>query len=300
MELKRARVIYNPSSGREAMRKALPDILESLEIAGFEASTHATTGDDCARRAAKIACDRKYDMVIAAGGDGTVNEVVDGIASKEYRPKLGVIPMGTTNDFARALHIPRDWKKAMEIILDGYSKKLDIGEVNGKHFMNIAGGGRLTELTYEVPSKHKTVLGQLAYYLKGIEMLPSIRPTKARIEYDGEVLEEEIMLFLVSNTNSIGGFEKIAPNAEMDDGKFDLLILKKSNLADFIVLANKALRGTHLGDKHVVYAQASEIKVEAEDNMQLNLDGEHGGSLPGTFRNLHKHIEFFLPEKDVK
>ncbi|MDQ0351880.1 diacylglycerol kinase (ATP) [Alkalibacillus filiformis] len=294
--MKKARIIYNPTSGREAMKKALPDVLIRLEQAGYEASAHATTGEGCAADAAALACERQFDLIIAAGGDGTVNEVVDGMAKQPYRPKLGIIPMGTTNDFARALKVPRDVEQAMDIIIDGQAKKLDIGKVNGHHFMNIAGGGKITELTYEVPSKLKTALGQLAYYLKGVEMLPSIRPTHARIEYDGEVFEGDMMLFLVANTNSIGGFEKLAPNAELNDGYFDLLILKSTNIAEFVMLANKALKGNHIHDDNIIYTHAKKVTVEAEEDVQVNLDGEYGGKLPGTFENLYQHIEFLLPK----
>src|SRR5699024_9312834 len=143
-----------------------------------------------------------------------INEAVQGMAEKEYRPKLGIIPAGTTNDFARGLNIPRDVKKAVDVIVDDHSMLLEIGKVNDdQYFMNIAGGGKLTEITYEVTIKLKTILGQLAYYIKGIEMLPSIRPIRTTIEMDGTVIEEEIMLSLVANTNSVGGFEKLAPDA---------------------------------------------------------------------------------------
>ncbi|MET3683184.1 diacylglycerol kinase (ATP) [Alkalibacillus flavidus] len=297
MTVKRARLIYNPTSGREAMRKALPDVLERLEQAGFETSAHATTGEGCAKDAAVVACQREFDVIIAAGGDGTVNEVVDGMARQSYRPALGVIPMGTTNDFARAIGVPRDVHAALDIILNGFTKKLDIGQANDKHFMNIAGGGKLTELTYEVPSKLKTAIGQLAYYLKGIEMLPSIRPTHMKIDYDGQVYEGDTMLFLIANTNSIGGFEKLAPEAEMDDGYFDLLIMKATNIAELVMIANKALRGNHIHDDHIIFTRAQSITVESDEDVQLNLDGEHGGQLPGTFTNLYRHIEFFLPEE---
>lgn len=298
--MKRARIIYNPTSGREAIKRELPTVLERLEIAGYEASAHATTCEGDAIEAAKIAVERRYDLVVAAGGDGTINEVINGLAGQEYRPKLGIIPVGTTNDFARALCIPRDIKKALDVILEGQSMKLDIGRVNERYFMNIAGGGKLTELTYEVPSKLKTMLGQLAYYMKGIEMLPSLKPTRVKIEYDDKVFDDDIMLFLVSNTNSVGGFEKLAPDAKFDDGYFDLIILKKINLADFIRIASLALRGAHLDDKNVIYTQAKNIKVTPEDKMQLNIDGEFGGLLPGEFTNLNKHIEFFVTEKFMK
>lgn len=293
--MKKARIIYNPTAGRESFKKNLPMVLEQLEIAGYETSAHATVGEFDAKKAAQSAVQRAFDLIVAVGGDGTINEVINGIAGQEYRPKLGIIPAGTTNDFAKALNIPRDTKKAIDIITSSYSKRLDIGKVNDQHFMNIAGGGELTEISYEVPSKLKTMIGQLAYYMKGLEMLPFIKPTKTRIEYDGTVIDEEIMLFLVANTNSVGGFEKLAPDAKFDDGYFDLIILRKTNLAEFIRIASLALRGAHLDDKNIIHAQAKHIKVTPEDNMQLNIDGEFGGMLPGEFINLKQHIEFFVP-----
>ncbi|ANU26069.1 diacylglycerol kinase [Planococcus versutus] len=294
--MKRARIIYNPTSGRELFRKHLPEVLERMEKAGYETSCHATTCEGDAIQAARTAVERDFDLVIAVGGDGTLNEVVSGIAKFQKRPKVGLIPMGTTNDFARAVQIPRDVTKAVDIILKGESIPVDIGLMNDdRYFINIAGGGRLTELTYEVPSKLKTVLGQMAYYLKGIEMLPSIRSSRVRIEYDGHVFDDSAMMFLIGLTNSVGGFEKLAPDASINDGKFTLLILKELNMAEFIRVASLALRGDHLSDPHVIYAKASKIKVTTEERVLLNLDGEYGGLLPATFENLARHIEIFVP-----
>ncbi|WP_108671815.1 diacylglycerol kinase [Peribacillus acanthi] len=298
--MKRARLIYNPTSGREAIRKHLPDVLAKLEAAGYEASCHATTCEGDATKAARIAIERKYDVVIAAGGDGTIYEVVNGLADADYRPKLGIIPVGTTNDFARAIHVPRSVDAAVDIICAGHTMPIDVGKMNEKYFINIAGGGRLTELTYEVPSKTKTMLGQLAYYLKGIEMLPSIKATEVAIEYDGKLFEGEIMLFLVANTNSVGGFERLAPDASLNDGMFTLLILKKTNLADLIRIATLAIRGEHTKDPNVIYVKANRIKVTPTEKMQLNLDGEYGGLAPAEFVNMYRHFEVFVPEDYVQ
>ena len=164
--MKRARIIYNPTAGREAFRKHLGEVLEKLEIAGYETSCHATTGEGDATEAAKKAVERGFDLIIAAGGDGTLNEVVAGVSPFENRPKIGLIPMGTTNDFARALQIPRDIDDALDIIIRGETIPVDVGLMNDRHFINIAGGGRLTELTYDVPSRLKTVLGQLGLLFK--------------------------------------------------------------------------------------------------------------------------------------
>ncbi|WP_099224963.1 diacylglycerol kinase [Listeria costaricensis] len=297
---KRARVIYNPTSGRELIKKNLADVLQILENAGYVTSAHATTpeaGD--AKREAELAVVDGYDLVVAAGGDGTINEVINGIAEQPVRPKVGIIPTGTTNDFARALHVPRDVIKATEIIAAGQSVAMDIGKANDTYFINIGGGGRLTELTYDVPSKLKTMLGQLAYYLKGIEMLPSFKATKVKIEYDDGFFEGEAMFFLLGLTNSIGGFEKIAPDAKLDDGKFSLIVVKKVNLAEFIRLITLALRGDHVKEPNVIYVKSEKVVVTSEEKMLINLDGELGGETPMTFQNLNQHIEFFANVEEI-
>lgn len=297
--MKKVRIIYNPTAGREIFKKELPRVLDRCEKAGFETSTHATVGAGDAALAAQLAAKNNFDTIIVAGGDGTINEVVHGLANLEYRPKVGVIPAGTTNDFARALSLPLKIQDALSIILEEHSIYLDIGRVNDQHFINIAGGGDLTELTYEVPSRMKAIIGQLAYYMKGIEMLPSLKPVNTRIVYDGKVFEGEIMLFLVANTNSVAGFEKLAPNALINDGYFDLLILKKTNLAEFLRIATAALRGTHLEDEQIIYTQAKKIEVTPDNHMQLNLDGEYGGLFPGVIENLQEHINFFVPKEFI-
>lgn len=252
--MKRARIIYNPTSGREVFKKHLPEVLEKLEVAGYETSCHATTCEGDATLAAKNAVERGFDIIIAVGGDGTLNEVVSGVSPFENRPKVGLIPMGTTNDFARAVHIPRNIDEAVDIIIQGDTLPVDVGLLNGeRYFINIAAGGRITELTYEVPSKMKTMLGQLAYYVKAVEMIPSIKASHMRIEYDGEVFDGDAMMFLCGLTNSVGGFEKLAPDASINDGYFTVIVLKKVSLPEFIQLAAMALRGEHLNDDRVIY-----------------------------------------------
>lgn len=278
------------------MRRKLPEVLQRLERGGLETSTHATTGEGDAVLAAHEAVERGFDVVIAAGGDGTLNEVINGLAEQPYRPKLGILPLGTTNDFARALGIPRNFEAACDLITRNQTVPIDIGKVNEKYFINIAGGGSLTELTYEVPSRLKTVLGQLAYYVKGLEKLPSFKPIKATIETDTETIEEEIMLFLASNSNSVGGFEKLVPDASLNDGKLDLILLRKCNLAEFIRIVTSAMRGDHLNDPHLKYIRTSKLNVTSPDYVQLNLDGEYGGTLPVNISVLPSHLEVFADE----
>ncbi|OFW78260.1 MAG: lipid kinase [Alicyclobacillus sp. RIFOXYA1_FULL_53_8] len=296
---KRARLIYNPSSGREEMKRRLPEILQSLERGGLETSTHATIGEGDATVAARDAVERGFDLIIAAGGDGTIYEIVNGMAEQENRPPLGILPLGTTNDFARSLGIPRNWEYAVDLIIQQHTRKIDVGKANHRYFINIAGGGSLTELTYEVPSRLKTMIGQLAYYMKGLEKLPRLRPIRLSLQAQEMSLEEEVMLFLICNSNSVGGFEKLAPSASIDDGLFDVLVLKKSNLADFIRIVSLATRGEHIHDSNLIYFQTKHLTVVSPDYVQINLDGEFGGTLPCEFTALPEHLEIYTDEQGL-
>ncbi|ANY72894.1 MULTISPECIES: diacylglycerol kinase [Paenibacillus] len=292
--MRNARLIYNPTSGREEMKRRLADILHRLDSAGIETSCHATTGEGDATREAADAVERGYDLVIAAGGDGTLNEVINGMAGRDNLPPLGIFPLGTTNDFARALGISRNWEEYCDLVIRGETRPIDVGKANDRYFINIAGGGTLTELTYEVPSKLKTMIGQLAYYLKGIEKMVSLTPQELIIQASGqEIIHDEFMVFLIANSNSVGGFDKLAPGASIDDGLFDVIALRKCNLAEFVRVATLALRGEHVNDKKVVHFRTDYMEVTSPGQVQLNLDGEFGGMLPGTFRILPQHLRIF-------
>lgn len=300
MAFKRARLIYNPTSGREEIRRRLPDILQRLEQGGIETSCHATVGEGDATIAASEAIERGFDMIIAAGGDGTLYEVINGMAGHEKRPPLGILPLGTTNDFARAVGIPKHWEYAVDLIIAQYKRTIDLGRANNRYFINIAGGGSLTELSYEVPIKLKTMIGQLAYYMKGLEKMTRLKPSVVRIEAEGVgEIHEKILLFLICNSNSVGGFERLAPDASLDDGLFEVIIVKKCNLAEFIRVATLALRGEHLNDPLVMHFRTRQLRVTTPDYVQLNLDGEYGGTLPCTFTALKGHLEIFVDEHGI-
>ncbi|CAM3176328.1 diacylglycerol kinase [Staphylococcus argensis] len=292
---KRARIIYNPTSGKEMFKRALPDVLIKLEKAGYETSAYATERSGDATKEAERALEQEYDLLIVAGGDGTLNEVVNGIAEQPNRPKLGIIPMGTVNDFGRALHLPSNIMKAVDVIVNGHTTQVDIGKMNSRYFINLAAGGKLTEVSYETPSKLKSIVGPFAYYIKGFEMLPQMKAVDIRIEYDEEVFQGEALLFLLGLTNSMAGFEKLVPDAKLDDGYFTLIIVEKANLAELGHIMTLASRGEHTKHPKVIYKKAKSVSISSFANMQLNVDGEYGGKLPGNFLNLERHIEVFTP-----
>ena len=130
--------------------------------------------------------------------------------------------------------------------------------------------------------------------MKGLEKLPSLTPIQMKIQADHYVIEDEIMMFLIANSNSVGGFEKIAPNARLNDGMFDILIIKKMSLPEFIRVATMALKGEHIHDPAVIYFQAKTLKATSPEKVVLNLDGEIGGKCPCTFTTLPRHIRLIL------
>lgn len=314
----RLRLIYNPRAGKQTFRQHLAGVLQILEEAGFEASTFATKEPGDATAEAERAARDGFSYVVACGGDGTVHEVVNGLARAPVtvRPVLGVIPAGTTNDLARALRIPFQIGPATRLIAARQVVPLDLGlatadtadtagaagaavgtEPTGnsapgasRYFVNIAACGQIAEITYEVPAKAKAVLGQLAYVFKGLERLPGLRPTPLSVETDGPGYRGDAMLCLVTNSRSVGGFEQIAPDASVNDGLLDVLIVKPTNLGDMIRLVTSALRGEHIGDDRLEYFQAREIRLSSQGTVDLNVDGEYGGRLPYSVRVMPRHL----------
>lgn len=300
---KRCRIIYNPTSGREAMKNNLVDILNILERAGYETSAYATTPEpNSAKNEAERAAKAGFNLIVAAGGDGTINEVVNGIAPLKHRPKLGIIPAGTTNDYARALKIPReDPIGAAKVIAKGQTVKMDIGEAGKNWFVNIAAGGLLTELTYGVPSQVKSLFGYLAYLVKGAELLPRIKPIRMHLEYDGGTYDGKASMFFLALTNSVGGFEQIVPDASLDDGRFTLIVVKTSNLIEILQLITMVLNGgRHVNDPRILYVKTSKLVAKpVDEKMMINVDGEYGGDAPMTFKNHRQHLEIFANTDEI-
>lgn len=299
--MKKARLIYNPTSGQEVMKKNVADVLDILEQAGYETSAFQTTPEPhSAKNEAQRAALAGFDLIIAAGGDGTINEVVNGIAPLAHRPKMAIIPTGTTNDYARALKVPRGNPiEAAKLIAKNQTVFMDIGQAGeADYFINIAAAGTLTELTYSVPSQLKTIFGYLAYVVKGAELLPQVQFTDVKVTHDQGVFEGKVSMIFVALTNSIGGFEKIVPDAKLDDGQFTLIMVKTAQLIELLHLIALVIDGgKHIDHPKVEYIKTSQLRIEPQGDlkrpMMINLDGEYGGNAPITLVNLKNHLEFF-------
>lgn len=311
---KKARLIYNPTSGQEIMKKHVAEVLNILENFGYETSAFQTTADkDSAKNEAARVAKQGFDLIVAAGGDGTINEVVNGVAPLNKRPKIAIIPTGTTNDYARALKVPRgNPVEAAKLIGKEQTILMDIGlaetqknqEPVQQYFINIAAAGTLTELTYSVPSQLKTIFGYLAYVVKGAELLPRVKFTPVKVKHDHGEFNGKVSMIFVALTNSVGGFEQIVPDAKLDDGQFTLILVKTGNFFEILHLARLVLDGgKHIDNNHIEYIKSKEISIEAQDpkadRLMINLDGEYGGDAPVVLQNLANHIEFFADTDQV-
>lgn len=305
---KRARIIYNPTSGRELIQKSLVEVLKIYENQGFETSTFSTTAEPLsAQKEAQRCAEDGFELIVAAGGDGTINEVINGIAPLKNRPKVAVLPAGTTNDLARALQIPKDLVQAAKVIEGNETIRMDVGRADFqdtcKYFINIAAAGSLTELTYEVSPELKSIFGPLAYFVKGAEMLPTTKAMDLCIDFEDREFNDKATLLFISLTNSVGGFEKLAMDTVYGDGLFTVIVLKEVAAVEIVNIIRQIMtNGAHTNHPKIIYKKMSKLNVYSADGprVSINLDGEYGGQMPVTFVALKQHIEFVVDPKKLR
>ena len=297
----RARMVINPSSGRMTSQKVAERVIESLMADGTltHVDTIQTQKVRDAYQAARVFHDWQYDLFIAVGGDGTINEVVSGLLDGHHQTPLAIIPAGTMNDFAVARNLPRTESKICDMIRGRNMEIVDIGRANSQYFVNVAAAGLLTDVAYKVPVESKTVLGQLAYVLEGARDLSTqmIRPLHMHFETDDRQFDEDILLFLVTNTSSVGGFRNLAPEALVDDGLLDVMIVHRQNVLELLPLLVQLVNGDHVNNPKITYFQTSRLKVTCAEpcDVPLDLDGEFGGNLPVDIKVLPKALRLLVP-----
>ncbi|AEB29338.1 diacylglycerol kinase [Carnobacterium sp. 17-4] len=300
--MKKAVLIVNPSSGGEKGSEYSKLALETLERLYDEVVLKETTKGGDAEAFAKSAAKERVEAIFVMGGDGTVNESISGLAEEEYRPKLGIIPLGTVNDLGRALGIPLDPATAIRMLPDAITKKLDIGKVNDTYFVDVIAIGKIPEAVKNVGADQKTRLGSLAYFIEGAKALSDGQSYTFKLELDDEVYEQESSLVLIALTNSVGGFENMLPHAKIDDGYLHLIVLKGKTLMDKLKLVPKIVSGNASDANETLYKKfkSGKVSVSEEDNQVMsNIDGDEGDKLPLNVQVLPSHITIFVP-KDTK
>ncbi len=278
---KRMLFVLNPHSGKGKIRNKLLDIVDIFVKDDWHVVVHTTQEKKDAYNLVKET-GQEYKMIVASGGDGTLNEVIRGAMSlpQESRPDIGYIPAGTVNDFASNMNISKNMIKAAENIAGGKPFLCDVGRFNHKFFVYVAAFGAFTNVSYETPQQNKNALGQLAYFLEGIKQLHALPSYNMRILNDDGVLEGEFVLGMVSNSNHIAGFKTIkAFQAELNDGLFEVILVKKPKTLFELQDLGARLLTQDLNTDLIKMFRTSKVKFECEQPVSWTLDGEFGGSV---------------------
>lgn len=273
--MKKLLFILNPCAGQRKANRFLAEIIEIFNRADYEVVVHVTAERDDARKTARAYAD-KTDVIVCCGGDGTFNETAAGILQSGVDVPVGYIPAGSTNDFANSLKLPTDILQAARAIVEGNSRRLDMGSFDGRFFSYVASFGAFTRASYATPQDVKNALGHVAYILSGIQELSQIRARRLRFELpDGQVLEDDYLFGAISNSTSVAGILTLAPDkVDMTDGKLELMLVRTpkdpKELADCLV----ALQRQTYNCAMMTFLSTESVKVSAPADLDWTIDGE--------------------------
>jgi diacylglycerol kinase (ATP) len=274
----KTRLIINPVAGRDTAPDHLPAINERLRTALGEVDIVMTVGGGDAERAAHQAAVEGYGRVVVVGGDGTLNEAINGVALAGRLDEMafGIVPLGTGNDFAAALGIT-DVAQATEVVLHGRPLRVDLGTLDGRRFVNSSAGGFVAEVSGALTPELKTLAGRFAFVLAGAGVLLDFDPVPTAVNLEGAPaadLAGALQMFVVCNGPTIGGGRPIAPLARLDDGLLDVVIVRASSTPEFVALLRRIAAGDHLEDPLVAYRRARSLELTFARTILVNTDGE--------------------------
>lgn len=292
------RIILNgKSSGNEAVRSAV----KTIRAEGFRVEVRVTWEFGDAARFADEALRDGVQIVVAAGGDGTVNEVIAGLIASEssHVADVAILPLGTANDFATACGIPTaDPLAALRLAVSGSAVPIDIGQANDDYFVNIASGGFGAEVTVNTPKPLKKALGGAAYAIMGFANAAKLAPRRCVLTLpDGESHEGDVYILAVGNGRQAGGGQPVCPRAVLNDGLLDLLVVHDVKLMSFGNLINEWLSLGDDSNQSISYLQLESFRIQSDESFQINLDGEPVWSNIFDFRAIPNAIRLVLPSR---
>ena len=277
--MKKLYFIFNLQSGKATIGSKLGSVIDMFTKAGYEVTARPTQErlDACA--AAKYACNVGYDLIVCSGGDGTLNEVIQGVMKSEDKIPIGYIPAGSTNDFARGVGIPKGIEEAVQWIINGKPYPCDIGSFNDKYFTYIAAFGAFIEVTYETSQQAKNMLGHAAYILNGLTKLKSIKSYHMSVTYDTGTIEDDYIFGMVTNSSSVAGLLSLS-DFLLDDGLYEVTLIKTpSNPLDLQRIIHSLLNiDIDIDTAYIKSFRTSKIEFECDEELQWTIDGEYGGS----------------------
>lgn len=291
--------IFNPFSGKLQVRGKLYEIIDAFVKGGYDVQIYPTQkpGDaaEKVREAASWA-----DVIVCCGGDGTLDETVNGLKCQEKEIPVGYIPAGSTNDFANSLQISRDMAEAARQICKGEVHRVDVGTFNDQCFVYVAAFGVFTAASYQTAQPLKNVLGHLAYILEGAREIFEIKTYSMRIESEKQVYEGEFLYGMVTNSKSVGGFKNLTgKHVEMDDGYFEVTLIRAPKTAVDLGEIVSCLMTQEDTSSFIESFKASRLTITTKEEVPWTLDGEFGGA-PETLviENHRQALPILLEPKD--
>ncbi len=293
--------IINPQAGTATDVQTVIDGLGRLGITTVK--TTSSPGD--AKRLAHEAVADGCELVVAAGGDGTINEVVNGLATDFAQARLGIIPLGTGNDFVRSVNIPTELDAALKVLDEARAMAIDVVSVTSderRYFINVSAGGFSGLVDEKLTAEMKRAWGPLAYLRSAAMALPDLTDYHTYLTFDDEEQQEvKTYNIVVANARFVAGGIPIAPQAELDDGLFDVMIVPAASLSQLALVAPKIMLGQHVDDERLLFRRARKLRVDSQPKMWFNADGELVGNEPSTFELLPRALNVIVgPEKPAE
>lgn len=287
--------VFNPKSGKGKIKTHLLDIVNIFSSHDYEIIIRATQAPRDAYEQAKLYAD-KVDLIVCSGGDGTLDEVVSGLAEINSNVPIGYIPAGSTNDFANSLFMPKSMTKVAENIMQEELYRCDIGRFNQDAFAYVAAFGLFTDVSYETDQDLKNVLGHMAYVLEGVKKLFDIKSYHMKITSEEVNVEDDFIVGMITNSRSVGGFKNLTgKNVDMNDGLFEVtLIVNPKNPIELQEIVTALMMAEDNTD--MVYSfKTKKLTIEADEEIPWTLDGEFGGNHKYVeIENRHKALNLYL------
>lgn len=279
--MKKVKFIYNPNSGERKISQELDKIIEIYQqynytVVPFRLCKNIPIKD------AFFDMELDYDHILISGGDGTVDLIVNTMKELDINIPIGILPCGTANDFAKAVNLSFNPKEAIERIVNSNPKKIDIGKINDKYFINVASAGMFTDVSQKINPEFKNSMGKVSYYLKGIEEALYMRKFSIKVESDEVEYNGDMYLMLIFNGKTAGNIN-LAYKAEVDDGLLDVIIVKDVLFPNMFPLLISILKGEHLegyNENEILYFKTNKLKIDCKDKLNTDIDGEKGPDFP--------------------
>ena len=242
---KKVILFYNPNAGNGLFKNNLDLIIERFQQKKLVVIPVRAGRGDVLDGLFRTIDPAEYRQVIAAGGDGTINICVNAMIRNNIDLPLAIFPAGTANDFAYYLDLPLEVNSMIDIALGSNFTYSDLGRANDKYFLNVAAMGTMVDVSQKTDPNLKSILGVLSYYIRGIIEVPNLKPIPVRITSEEFSGEEHMYFMLIMNGRSAGGFKRLSPSAEINDGLFDVIVFREMPITDFLPLLINVLQGNH-------------------------------------------------------